>query len=174
MKRNSKLKQKKQEITLMTLLANESAKESANILSKYGIPKAKNHYDLEVKLAKLYFSPKTDKLKLESELAEIHPHTKWISKALKLKSSEQIEKLEKELQESAKKSKEESITKEVCVDDNCIVHGTNTKTSNFSGNENAQENSSSNKLTNSMEVVGLVGIVGLLGITLVLVSKNLK
>ncbi len=54
------------------------------------------------------------------------------------------------------------------------MRNTNTKTSNFSGNENAQENSSSNKLTNSMEVVGLVGIVGLLGITLVLVSKNLK
>tara|TARA_R110001592_G_scaffold273865_2_gene540854 strand:+ start:1547 stop:2077 length:531 start_codon:yes stop_codon:yes gene_type:complete len=176
MKRNSKLRQRKQEITLMTLLANESSKESAGILAKYKIPKAKDHGDLEVKLAKLYFHPKTDKLQIEKELAEIHPHKKWIVKALKLKSTEDIDKLEKELLESAKKSQEEiDKSKEAkCVDDNCEIHGSNSKTSNFSGNENTQVSGSEKKLTNSMEVIGLVGIVGLLGITLILVSKNLK
>lgn len=171
MKRNSKLRQRKQEITLMTLLANESAKDSAGILAKYKIPKAKDHRDLEVKLAKLYFHPKTDKLQIEKELAEIHPHKKWIVKALKLKSTEDVDKLEQDLLESAKKSKEEiEKLKAKCEEE----HVSKSQTSNFSGNENTQESGSEKKLTNSMEVIGLVGVVGLLGITLILVSKNLK
>jgi len=158
----------------MTLLANEATKGSSAILKKYNIPKAKNHHDLEVKLAELYFAPKTDKLQLETELAEIHPHKKWITRALKLKSGEEVEKLEQELLESAKKSQEEiENLKAKCEKE----HGSDSKTSNFSGNENTQANSSDKKLTNSMEVISLVsivGLVGILGVTLIVVSKNLK
>lgn len=67
------------DITLMTLLANEATDGSRKILKKYGQADAKNHKDLELKLAELYFKT-PDKVKLEKELAEIHPHKKWILK----------------------------------------------------------------------------------------------
>jgi len=67
------------DITLMTLLANEATDGSRKLLKKYGQQDAKNYKDLEIKLAELYFKT-SDKVKLEKELAEIHPHKKWILK----------------------------------------------------------------------------------------------
>ena len=83
MKRNNKLNNRKQEITLMTILANEADKESRHILKKYNKPNAQNHADLEVKLAELYFE-QDDKLAIEKDLANIHPHKNWIVKTLDL------------------------------------------------------------------------------------------
>ena len=119
----------------MTLLANEAGKESSAILSKYKVPKAKNHRDLEVKLAELYFGKNTDKIQLEKELADIHPHKDWLIRTLKLNTPEQVEKIKSELEEAQKKDDEtkvkESCYKEVCVDDNCVIHGRNAQMSNF-------------------------------------------
>lgn len=67
----------KPEITLMTLLAYEATEDAQQLLQKYKKPKAKNFADLEVKLGELYVSA-DDKLKLEKEMAKIHPHKKWI------------------------------------------------------------------------------------------------
>ena len=66
-----KLKKGGQEITLMTVLANEATGSSRKILKEYGMPDAKNYQDLEIKLAELYFNTK-DKVALERKLAEIH------------------------------------------------------------------------------------------------------
>lgn len=70
-------KKKKPEISLMTILAYEATKDAQNLLAKYRRPKASSFADLEVKLAELY-DVVDDKLKLEKELAAIHPHKKWI------------------------------------------------------------------------------------------------
>lgn len=69
----------RKDITLMTLLANESTSDSRKLLKKYNKPDAVNTADLEVKLAELYYSV-PDKIVFEKELAEIHPHKKWIMK----------------------------------------------------------------------------------------------
>jgi hypothetical protein len=66
-----------QEITLMTVLANEATGPSRKLLRDYGMTDAKNYTDLEVKLAELYFNT-TDKVALEKKLAAIHPHKNWI------------------------------------------------------------------------------------------------
>ena len=68
----------KQEITLLTLLANESTRESNGLLKKYGKAPAKDFQDLEVKLAELYFGESDKKLEIEKDFAEIHPHKKWM------------------------------------------------------------------------------------------------
>lgn len=70
---------KKADITLMTLLAYEATDGSRKILKEYGEKDARNHKDLEVKLAELYFKT-PDKKTLEKKLADIHPHKKWILK----------------------------------------------------------------------------------------------
>jgi hypothetical protein len=76
---NNKIAKGGQEITLMTVLANEATGPSRKLLKKYGQPDAKNYQDLEVKLAQLYFNTK-DKVELEKQLAAIHPHKNWILK----------------------------------------------------------------------------------------------
>jgi len=68
---------KKKEITLMTVLAYESTSDAQKLLKKYGREPAKGYADLEIKLANLYFDT-PDKIQLEKELAEIHPHKKWL------------------------------------------------------------------------------------------------
>jgi hypothetical protein len=68
---------KKKEITLMTVLAYESTGDAQKLLKKYGREPAKGYADLEIKLANLYFDT-PDKVQLEKELAEIHPHKKWL------------------------------------------------------------------------------------------------
>jgi hypothetical protein len=70
---------KKKDITLMTILAYEATDQSRELLRKYNKPDAANVVDLEAKLAELYFSVE-DKIQLEREMAEIHPHSKWIAK----------------------------------------------------------------------------------------------
>lgn len=76
---NKKKINNRTDITLMTLLANEATDGSRKLLKKYGEPDAKNYKDLEIKLAELYFKTQ-DKVQLEKELADIHPHKKWILK----------------------------------------------------------------------------------------------
>ena len=78
----NKLRNGGQEITLMTVLANEATGPSRKILKEYGSSDAKNYKDLEVKLAELYFNTQ-DKVALEKKLADIHPHKNWILKNVK-------------------------------------------------------------------------------------------
>jgi hypothetical protein len=78
----NKLRNGGQEITLMTVLANEATGPSRKILKEYGAQDAKNYKDLEVKLAELYFNTQ-DKVALEKKLADIHPHKNWILKNVK-------------------------------------------------------------------------------------------
>jgi len=92
---NNKLKKGGQEITLMTVLANEATGPSRRLLKEYGYPDAKNYQELEIKLAELYFNTK-DKVELERKLAAIHPHKKWILKNVQpviegISKQEQIE-----------------------------------------------------------------------------------
>jgi hypothetical protein len=81
MNRKRNRNDKKKDITLMTLLANESTSDSRKLLKKYGKEDAKDHVDLEKKLEQLYYST-DDKLQLEKEMAEMHPHKKWLFRTL--------------------------------------------------------------------------------------------
>ena len=76
---NLKRKQPKKDITLMTLLAYEATADARRLLKKYNSLDAKSYADLEIKLCELYYAtPDENKKELEKELAEIHPHKKWI------------------------------------------------------------------------------------------------
>lgn len=72
-----KQQQKKRDITLMTVLAYEATDSAQKLLKKYGREPGKDYNDLEIKLANLYFDTQ-DKVKLEKELADIHPHKLWL------------------------------------------------------------------------------------------------
>ena len=70
-----------QDISLMTVIAfdSDSIPKAVNLLNQYGVEKPVSGADLEYKLSKLYFSV-PDKIKLEKELALIHPHRKFLMK----------------------------------------------------------------------------------------------
>lgn len=160
-----KRKPAKQEITLMTLLANESAVESRRLLKKYNKPDAKDCADLEVKLAQLYFAT-DDKLGFEKELAAIHPHKDWILKRTKV---EEVEK-PKEAEEQQKKSNAEGD----CQNPNCPVHGKCIPVSNFDDlSKNpanlqdsrpiiirSDEQQKQNPYQSMIPIIGLVAVVG--------------
>jgi len=121
MKRN---RPSKNEITLMTLLANESATESRKLLKKYNKPDAKDCADLEVKLAQLYFDT-PDKLAIEKELAAIHPHKDWLLKRTKVEEVEKPVVIEVD--------QKTSNADGGCNNPNCPVHGQCVPVSNYDG-----------------------------------------
>jgi len=82
---NNKVKSKptKQDvhIPLLELIAMNSTGKARNLLSKYGKEDAVSYADLEQRLADLYAGAK-DKLEIEMEFANIHPHKDFILKNL--------------------------------------------------------------------------------------------
>ena len=186
MKRNNKHKAKKQEISLMTILANEATRESDNLLKKHNKEAANNYADLENKLAQLYFE-QDDKLALEKEMANIHPHKNWIIRTLDLKPKGLIEcsncdwswekskggenpyKCHKCGTENDKKEIKPVKTNEEIIEK--AVSNSIDKFSDFNGNKVSQENPSNKK--SYLELIGLVGAIGIIGVTLIVVSKNL-
>lgn len=183
MKRNNKHNKKKQEITLMTILANEATKASDELLQSYNKPKASNHSDLENKLAELYFE-QDDKLSLEKKMAEIHPHKNWIVRTLNLKPKGLIECKSCDWSWEKSKGGEKPYKCHKCGSDNnpkekeikaepskSDVSDSIVKFSDFNGS-NTPQVANTNK--SNLEVIGLVGAIGLIGLTFIIVSKNLS
>jgi hypothetical protein len=76
-----KNKNKKEYKSLLSALAYGSTDNAQKILLDSGEKKADSYEELEFKLAKLY-SAATDKISLEKQFAEIHPHSKFILRYL--------------------------------------------------------------------------------------------
>ena len=142
----------KPDITLMTLLANEATGPSRKILKKYKQPDARNHNDLEVKLAELYFNT-DDKVALEKELAEIHPHRKWLMKYIEPTI------VEKEV------VKEITIPAEIKsnADGSCPTCSTS-KMSSFEGTQPGQNS--------IMGIMGILAVVGILSLSIIHITKK--
>lgn len=165
--------------TLLSVLANGSELESRALLKKHSGEDAKNTQDLEVKLARLYaLSP--NKIDIEKEWAEIHPHKDFILKYNK----------PKELPTSVDAVPVEKIITDTTVLDagysncsgnqNCNCNKTSNACgcSGFNGFSNASgssEQSSTyqpNQNQSAVMVVGIVSVVAILGMVLFLHSKN--
>lgn len=152
----------------MTLLANEATEDSRKLLKKYNKAEAKNCADLEVKLAQLYFDT-PDKLAIEKDFAEIHPHKNWLLKRTKV---EEVAK-----PQSVEVSQITSNADGDCNNPNCPVHGKCIGISNFDDNiptnpqsrtkeQQAQidkENQAFFKehpYTMALPIIGMVAVVG--------------
>jgi hypothetical protein len=142
------------DITLMTLIANEATSPARKILKKYGEQDAKDYKDLEVKLAELYFKT-DDKVALEKELAEIHPHRKWLMKHIEPTIIE-IE-----------------IIKEVFLP---CQH--EEQKSNVSGDLptipviNTANNQNQMQISSVMGIIGVVAVVGILSLSIIHITKK--
>jgi hypothetical protein len=76
-----KIKPKKPKVPLMELYAYNATIPSRQLLRKHGVADAIGYLDLQQKLTDLYQS-KDDKITIEKEFAEIHPHKDFILKYL--------------------------------------------------------------------------------------------
>lgn len=83
MQPTNKVKQKvqseRQDISIMTLLANEATDDARKLLAKFGNTSATGYKDLEEKLGEVYFKT-PNKVEMEREMVNIHPHKKWMLK----------------------------------------------------------------------------------------------
>jgi Sec7-like guanine-nucleotide exchange factor len=91
----NKKQNKKEYKTLLSALAFGATDEAQKILSENGIAEADSYEELEYNLAKLYSSA-TDKIKIEKQFAEIHPHSKFILKYLSPKVESEAREVRKE------------------------------------------------------------------------------
>ena len=133
----------------MTLLASEATADSRKLLKKHNIEDAKNYSDLEDKLAKLYLNT-DDKIALEKELAEIHPHKKWLVKYIMPTPKENIEVEVKEVMASAE-GKENKFE--------CPF--AKQRHSNCIGFDGSLSNQQQQTQKSYIELIGLVAVVGI-------------
>ncbi len=154
----------KKEITLMTLLANEATADSRRLLKKYGNIQASNHTDLEQKLAQLYFQM-DDKIALEKELAEIHPHKNWLLKYIQPKVEIKPEDVKTEPNEIEKKSNFSNCS----CSGKCPCNGSQNRCKCGSSAFDAQEKTASTVLRDknnpAESPAGLIALVAVVGFT---------
>lgn len=91
----NKKQNKKEYKTLLSALAFGATDEAQKILAENGIAEVDSYEELEYNLAKLY-SNATDKIKIEKQFAEIHPHSKFILKYLSPKVEPEVKEVRKE------------------------------------------------------------------------------
>lgn len=161
-------KSKKPEITLMTILAYEATAGADALLKKHGKQEAVSYQDLEAKLAKLYFDA-PDKVALEKEMAEIHPHKNWILKTLAPVMPEKSVIVEPVEEIKTEKSGCGCGGKCGCGG-NCPCKQQN---SSFDGTGAQTTNTQSNKLVLA-EYAGLIGLVAVIGLTYFVINKTSK
>lgn len=175
----------KKDITLMTLLSHEATKESRDLLKKYNIPDAKNYADLEQKLADLYYKS-TDKIGIEKDLAEIHPHKNWLLKRLveEKKEQEPKEVVQKEII-AEQTTQQPNVT--CCGNPYCPVHGCmGMGMGRFRGGysyiddlpnvprPDPKPSSPPSKQIDLKDYIGFAGVVAIIGMAFYIVSKANK
>jgi len=159
--------QKKKIDGLLSLLANESTSKSRSLLKKYNQPDAKNHRDLELKLANLYKTSEDKKL-MDKEFCEIHPHRDFILKytikapeELTVESKQEIGMTEDSIKDILKKYIGETGDFSNCAGNPSC--GCNK--SSFSGYAESfgqpQQSLNNNTVTVALSVIGIVAILGI-------------
>jgi hypothetical protein len=152
---------------LLSLLANESTADSRRLLRKYGMDDAKNHRDLELKLAELYKSA-SDKIQMDKEFCAIHPHKDFIVKYTESKKPETTVEAPNGAiltEESVKNLMKEYINaggySNCAGNPNCGCGK-----SNFGGNYNESfgqpVQTNNNTVTIALSVIGIVAVLGII------------
>jgi len=147
----------RQDISLMTLLANEATSDSRKILKKYDKPDAKHCTDLEVKLAELYFG-QSDKKQLEKELSSIHPHKDWI-----LKNQEPIIE-EKEIKVESVSKEPETTKQNICP--SCEARH------NFMSFDGPANGVNQSRQITIVDYMGMIGMMATIGLTFYVITKH--
>lgn len=151
--------------SLISTLANGSTEQARELLKKHGREDAKNIEDLKVKLAKLYIeSP--DKIVVEKEFAEIHPHSEFLKKYITPKPEKKeisVSVPEEQIIRPDVIDKKEIELQKVCA---C---GCQNYHSGFDGIGTPKQ-----PMISQADYVGMVGMLAVIGITFYVLAKTIK
>lgn len=149
---------------LLSLLAVEATKESRDLLKKHGKPDARNHKDLESKLAEL-FQTCDDKKAVEKEFSEIHPHRKFILRYVEKPEPVETSKVDAPngvtmTPDSIKEILREYISSNSDNFSNCAGNpNCNCGSSSFTGGQMAPA-----KINDTVMLMGVLGVVAIVGL----------
>jgi hypothetical protein len=177
MRTPERTQRKKQRVSLLGVIANGSTGDARRLLMKYGEPDATNHKDLEVKLSKLY-AKTDDKIQLEKEIAELHPHKEFILQYLAPKPI--VSEPEITIEEVEAKTKAMATGGCGCGNPNCRnsqlsnacgcsgFGGTSNACGSCSGvdGSNTTPVSNSASMNSGIMVLGILGIIGIFALSL--------
>lgn len=174
----------KKDISMLALLANQRTSDCRKFLQSIGETDAKNHLDLELKLAEVYKAA-PDKISIEKSFANLHPHKDFILKHCKPEPKIEPEVITIEnpdLTEAAEQSNNSVVSENYhgCCgmssasgESNCNCSSCKEKKSNacgcggsssFSG---ADENKKTEKNID-LTIIGLVSVVALFGMVMIM------
>ncbi len=149
----SQRNRKKKEIDLMTLLAFSATDDSLKLIKAHGYTDAANHFDLQRKLEEIWYkSP--DKKAYEKELANIHPHKKWLLNTLKPE-------IEIPVQPIVQPVKQEIVKTEVVSPAEGSTECIGCRMSNAEGNASQYK-----QLTTKPDTIHLIALVAVVGLIL--------
>ena len=176
MRTPERTQKKKQRMTLLEVVSIGSTGDARRLLKKYNEPDATNHKDLEYKLSKLY-QKTDDKVKLEKEIAEIHPHKEFILHNLTPTPAEP----EIMVAEVEDKTREMATGGCGCGNPNCRNNQVSNAcgcSSHFGGTSNAcgscsgvdgagsPETSKPMSMDNGLMILGIVGIISIFALSI--------
>jgi len=160
----------KQDISMLALMANQNTSDCRKLLQELGEPDAKNHLDLELKLAEVY-KKAPDKLVIEEKFAKLHPHKDFILKHLTPKEEKKpdpvvVEKVDEISTESKSNCCGMSGFDSSCNCPSCLQQKSSACgcQSSFDGTKG----SSQNEVKNDNTIIGMVSIVAILGMILII------
>jgi hypothetical protein len=169
--KDSKGNHLKKDVSMLALLANSNTHNCRLLLKKLGKEDAKNHLDLELKLAEIYKAA-PDKIVIEKQFAEIHPHKDFILKHLAPAPVEidktKIEVVNPDIIEQDITNSKDFVSEQFhgcCGTSSASGHSCSCGcNSNFSGITGESETKSS-KI--DITIIGLVAVVALFGMVLI-------
>lgn len=161
-------KKEKPKITLFELLATNATSDSRKFLKKHGQDDAHGYEDLESKLAS-YYHEHPDKVQLEKELVDIHPHKDFILKYARPEKSDSEQVKNIVASESQTGCDGSNTTKCSCA--KCTSNACGCGVSNFEGDNNTVKHSTFTN--NELTVFALISIVAIVGMV-VYSDKNIK
>lgn len=162
---------KPKQIRITEIIAVNKTADARKLLKKYGMPDAKGYADLENKLSELY-NKVEDKKQLEKEIAEMHPHKRFILDNLspapvETKSEEIIEPVESK---RGKLTIVDSGYSNAEGDSHCDCHNCRSKKysnacgcgsySGFDGNQSGNQ-TALQQHNNQIAMIATVGLIGL-------------
>lgn len=146
--------------SLISALSRGYTLEARRLLKKYSGQDAKSISDLEMKLAQFYIKS-NDKLTLEKEFAEIHPHKDFILKYIRKEEPVVVEE-EPKIVIGDMYSSADGERKSNCEGTNCNCGGVTQKMSGADGSQSTQSNGN-----NSIMILGLVTIVVMVSLVVI-------
>lgn len=152
---------KKQEYkSLLLILATTCPEDCKAMLKKYNgeQPKTNNPKELEMKLGRMY-AMSSQKLDIEKDLANIHPHKNFI---LKNQPVRQVEKEIPSIVADGEVKKDSIVIEEPKASDVCNCKCAQNRYSNADGNESASMmQRPDNQTIMMLSIVGIVAIFGM-------------